>query len=164
MRQHSGTGTTGSGPEQLPGPAACGAQVAQPDVTALRVALPELGLLGGQRVQRPAGGDQPGVGGDPGLGLAEGPVEFGLVTERLGLAPDQRLGPGGGGPGQEVGGAGLLACRDGLAADADLASLLGPPERHGGVRVDGQVPALAAGRAGREVPSGVTVDVLADQY
>ena len=130
----------------------------------LRVALPELGLLGGQRVQGPARGGQPGVGGDPGLGLAEGPVEFGQVIERLGLAPDQRLGPGGGGPGQEVGGAGLPARWDGRAADADLASLLGPPERHGGVGVDGEVPALAAGRAGREIPAAVTVDVLADQH
>jgi hypothetical protein len=30
------------------------------------------------------------------LGLAEGPVEFGQAIERLGLALDQRLGPGGG--------------------------------------------------------------------
>ena len=79
----------------MPGPATSGAPVAQPDVTPLQVALPELGLLGGQRVQGPARGDQPGVGGDPGLGLAEGPVEFGQVIERLGLALDQRLGPGG---------------------------------------------------------------------
>jgi hypothetical protein len=85
-------------------------------VPPVRVALPELDLVGGQRVQRPVRGDQPGIGADPGLGLFEGAVEFGQVVERLGLVAGQRLGPRGRRPGQEVGRAGLRARRDDPAA------------------------------------------------
>jgi hypothetical protein len=133
-------------------------------VPPVRVALPELDLVGGQRVQRPVWGDQPGIGADPGPGLFDGAVEFGQVAERLGLAAGQRLGPRGRRPGQEVGRAGLRARRDDRAADADLASLPRPPERQRGVRIDGEIPALAAGRAGGEVPAARAVDILADQH
>ena len=94
----------------------------------VQVTLPELDLVGRQRVQRPVRGDQPGIGADPGQGLAESLVELGQVIERLGLPADESLGAGGGRPGQEVRRTGLLARRDDRAADADLAALLRPPE------------------------------------
>jgi len=132
-------------------------------VPPVQVTLPELDLVGRQRVQHPVRGDQPGEGADPVQGLAEGAVEFGQVAEWLGLAADERLGPRGWRPGQEVGGAGLTARRDSRAADADLATLPGPEEREGRVRVDGEVPALAAGRARSEIPAAVAGDIPADQ-
>jgi len=133
-------------------------------VPPVQVTLPELGLVGRQRVQRPARGDQRRVRADPVQGLLEGPVEFGPVTERLGLASDERLGPGRRRPGEEVRRASLRPRRAGRAADADLASLLRPPERQRGARVDGQIPALTARRAGGEVPAAFAIDVLADQH
>ncbi|MEZ0072056.1 hypothetical protein [Planotetraspora sp. GP83] len=39
-------------------------------MAALPVGLPELDVVGGERVQGPAGGDQVGVGGEAGLGFS----------------------------------------------------------------------------------------------
>src|SRR5215470_4367322 len=87
LRQHSGITASGnppkyagSGPQQLAGPGAPGALVAQPDVPPLRVALPELDLPGGQRVEGPGGCYQLGIGENPGVRRPEGPVELGRVA------------------------------------------------------------------------------------
>jgi hypothetical protein len=87
-----------SGPEQAAGPRAGRTHVFQADVAALVIGLPELDRLGGQHVQGPARRDQSGVRVDFGLGAAEGLVEFGRTGQRLGLAADQRRGPGRGRP------------------------------------------------------------------
>ena len=92
---------------------------------ALVIRLPELDRVSGQRVQGPAGGDQARVRVYFRLGLAEGFVQLGRIVERFGLAADERRGPGGRRPGEEVRGARLASRGGGRAADPDLAALLG---------------------------------------
>src|ERR1700730_7027780 len=91
-----------SRPEQVTNPRPGGALIPQTDVPALVIGLAGPDRGGGQLVQGPAGGDQARVRVYCGLRLAEGRVEVGRVIEELRLAADQRGGPCGRRPRQEV--------------------------------------------------------------
>src|SRR4030081_2450441 len=81
-------------PEALGRPDGGVPAVAQPEVPAVEAGLPELHAQRGDQVPGPAGRDEVGVGAYLAVGLLGGGQQISLVAQHLGLAADERLGPG----------------------------------------------------------------------